>query len=83
MAVTFPFYGQSNLDLSLQLIGSLDGLVSLLNNNDITDIINPGKKYNSNSNDVLNISNVGTRYATLKTGTHFFDPSFFDPSFFE
>lgn len=58
-----PFYGQSNLDLSIQLTGNLDSIVKLCNKNGVTNLNEVVKKY-EDSNTVLNPSNIGYRYAT-------------------
>ena len=58
-----PYYGQSNLDLSIQLTGSIDSIVSLCNKNGVTDLNIVAQKY-EDENTVLNPANIGYRYAT-------------------
>lgn len=58
-----PFFGQSNLDLSIQLTGNLDSLVKLCNESNVSNISVNSLNY-TESLSVLNPSNIGHRYAT-------------------
>jgi hypothetical protein len=58
-----PFLRQSNLDLNLQITGSLDNYISFCNQNGVIDTNIQSSYYNENVN-ILNPANVGYRYAT-------------------
>lgn len=58
-----PFFGQSNLDLSIQLTGNLDSLVKLCNDSNINNLSENSLNYTEKLS-VLNPSNIGYRYAT-------------------
>jgi len=56
--------GQSNYDICISCIGSLDGYINFLNKNNIESDKEIIKTYNFDSNDILNKSFSGYKYAT-------------------
>lgn len=71
MSTVRPIYGQSNLDLSIEGYGSLDQLVKMCNDNNISSINTPSKNiYNFDDNFISNINYTGYSY-----GTRFFGNS--------
>lgn len=65
MNSVLPVFGQSNYDICLQVYGSLDNLVKLCIDNNITDINTvQNKKYIYDENSVLNKNYTGYQYGT-------------------
>lgn len=65
MATVLPFKGQSNYDICLKSYGSLDKIVQLCRENNISDInIVEKKVYNYNEKQIVDKSIVGYDYVS-------------------
>ena len=59
-----PRLGQSNIDLSIQSLGSIDSIVNFCNENNVTDLDVLADSYSFTDGEILNKNNTGIQYST-------------------